>query len=253
MSEQEKICPKCKEVKPLDQFHMTAKGTIRSKCISCTPEPRPLSEEQLAINRQRKKDNKEANDARRKEYLQENQERLRISRREYYRKYYAKNKERLNQYQKEYKDNNIRVKFRDRLRTRILYFIDKDGSTEDYLGVTMEFVKEWLEFNFTDDMSWENYGKVWNIDHTIPCIAFDMEDDAKVRMCFDWKNLMPKYVISNLKKRSKVLPYLILFQETRVRAFLKEKTIEDTDLETYFKGYSGFLKKHFDRPMGKAK
>jgi hypothetical protein len=112
-------------------------------------------------------------------------------------------------------------------------------------------IKEWLEFNFEEDMTWENYGTLWNIDHTIPCILFDMKDDAQVHLCFDWKNLMPKYVINNLKKRSKMLPYLVFFQETRVNAFIKQKQSEDLTIgvEDYFKEYRKLLKHHFDRPM----
>lgn len=226
----EKECPKCKMVKPLDQFPMSEKGTILSRCNACAKPPKPIPEEELAKARQRKKDNKEAYDARRKEYLQENQERIRISRREYYRKYYEKNKERLHQYAKDYRDNNPHWKIRDALRKRILNFIEKEESTEDYLGIEMKLVKEWLEFNFLEDMTWDNYGTLWNIDHTIACILFDMTQEAQVHLCFDWKNLMPKYVIANLKKRSKMLPYLVLFQETRVKAFIKQKQSEDLSI-----------------------
>jgi hypothetical protein len=247
----EKKCPKCDTIKSLDQFPKSEKGTILSRCIACTKPPKHLSEEQLAKNRQSKKEKKEANDARRKVYLQENQERIRLSRREYYRKYYAANKEKLNQYQQDYRKTNTFVTIRNSLRKRLHAYITKNRSTTDYVGTSIEVIKEWLEFNFEEDMTWENYGTLWNIDHTIPCILFDMKDDAQIHLCFDWKNLMPKYVINNLKKRSKMLPYLVFFQETRVNAFIKQKQSEDLTIgvEAYFKEYRKLLKHHFDRPM----
>ncbi len=113
----------------------------------------------------------------------------------------------------------------------------------------MDVVVSWMEFNFTEEMNWDNYGKVWNIDHTIPVNAFDMESDLDVEVCFDWRNLMPKLVLSNLKKRNKLLPYLIFYQEKRVREFVKDKPDLDLDTSEYFQMYAHYLTPYFDKEI----
>ena len=40
-------------------------------------------------------------------------------------------------------------------------------SSAEYLGCNIETFKKHVEQQFTEDMSWENYGE-WNIDHKIP-------------------------------------------------------------------------------------
>ena len=44
---------------------------------------------------------------------------------------------------------------------------DKEMSSAEYLGCNIETFKKHVEQQFTEDMSWENYGE-WNIDHKIP-------------------------------------------------------------------------------------
>ena len=40
-------------------------------------------------------------------------------------------------------------------------------SSTEYLGCNIETFKKHLEQQFTEGMSWENYGE-WHIDHKIP-------------------------------------------------------------------------------------
>ena len=40
-------------------------------------------------------------------------------------------------------------------------------SSQEYLGCDINASKKHIEIQFTDGMTWENYG-TWHIDHTIP-------------------------------------------------------------------------------------
>jgi hypothetical protein len=220
------------------------------RCVECyDPNQGVRSENERARNREYKKNNKEKVEKKRKEYLQKNQESIRISRREYYKKYYSENRDKLNKYLRDYRHKTPYIKIRDALSNRIKNCVKKDKSTLDYLGVGMDVVIEWIEFNFTDEMIWDNYGKVWNIDHTIPVNLFNAEEELDIEICFDWRNLMPKYVLSNLKKRSKLLPYLIFYQERKIREFVKDKPDLDKDTSEYFQMYSQYLTPYFDRKI----
>jgi len=49
-----------------------------------------------------------------------------------------------------------------------------------------------LESQFTDGMSWDNYGiKGWHIDHIIPQSLYDFSDIEEIRKCWSLPNLRP--------------------------------------------------------------
>lgn len=76
----------------------------------------------------------------------------------------------------------------------------KDKHTEEYAVQTITFLMDWLQYCFEPDMTWENYGTEWEIDHVVPCNRFDMDDPDEVDLCFNWKNLAPLGKTRNRKK-----------------------------------------------------
>ena len=36
-----------------------------------------------------------------------------------------------------------------------------------YLGVTLDYFHKWIEYQFDENMTWENQG-LWHVDHIIP-------------------------------------------------------------------------------------
>jgi len=74
-------------------------------------------------------------------------------------------------------------------------------------------VEEWrnhLESQFTEGMSWDNYGNKegqWSIDHIIPCAFFKdyFSDPVEQYMCFRWQNTRPMWHIENIKKGDKII------------------------------------------------
>ena len=56
----------------------------------------------------------------------------------------------------------------------------KSQSSIEYLGCTIQEYKEYLEPKFTPEMNWDNYGTVWNIDHTIPINIFDLKNEEEI-------------------------------------------------------------------------
>ena len=63
--------------------------------------------------------------------------------------------------------------------------------------------KKYLETKFTDDMSWDNYGKVWHIDHIIPCSSWNLSDEFENNCCWNYRNLQPLYASDNQSKKDK--------------------------------------------------
>ena len=78
--------------------------------------------------------------------------------------------------------------------------LSKNKKTIDILGCDIQFFKNYIENMFVDNMSWENYGKVWDIDHIIPLSTAVTEED--VLKLNHYINLQPldSYINRNVKR-----------------------------------------------------
>jgi len=94
---------------------------------------------------------------------------------------------------------------------------------------------EWFEYNFTEEMTWNNHGTYWDIDHVIPVDKWNLEDEEQVKLCFDWKNLMPIKCKYNRNKKNKLTKEQLLEHRKRLRKYYKEKELDDDERKTYFK------------------
>lgn len=85
-------------------------------------------------------------------------------------------------------------------RTLRLLKKGKTESTERTLGYSISEFKEHVERNMTSDMTWENHGEVWHLDHVIPVADFIKAgiDDPKIVNALS--NLMPIDAEENLSK-----------------------------------------------------
>lgn len=75
-----------------------------------------------------------------------------------------------------------------------------DFKTFVFLGYDVGDLKRRLEFNFKPEMSWENYGKVWHIDHKKPLSYFDYSKPEEIKKSWMLCNLQPLFVKDNLMK-----------------------------------------------------
>ena len=94
-----------------------------------------------------------------------------------------------------------------------------------YIGYSKEFLKEWIEYqlNKCENMTFENYGDVWHIDHVKPCSSFDLDKEEEIYNCFSWKNLCPLLAIENLQKSKKIMNTEIEIHSLLVNQFLEER------------------------------
>lgn len=149
---------------------------------------------------------------------------------EYHKKWAEQNKEHLSNYIKEYRENNIdniRKTKRDYERNRkstdplyklisnfrtAIYQVLKESNVEknkhyfDILQYTPEELIIHLEKQFTDTMSWDNYG-VWHVDHKSPITSFDIQEmgDEEFMKCWGLDNLQPMWGDENIRKSNKIL------------------------------------------------
>jgi hypothetical protein len=70
------------------------------------------------------------------------------------------------------------------------------------LGCSPQFLKEHIEKQFSDGMSWELVGKYIHIDHIIPLSSANTEEEL-YKLCH-YSNLQPLWAEDNLKKSNKI-------------------------------------------------
>ena len=103
---------------------------------------------------------------------------------------------------------NIKFKIyiRESIRRRIKqYNINKKYKTEELIGCTFKELKQYLEKQFKEGMTWNNHGFYgWHIDHIKPCCSFNLINEEEQKKCFNYKNLQPLWAKDNLKKSGKV-------------------------------------------------
>lgn len=220
-------CKTCEKTKALERYHKK-----RDECIQ--------------KNREYKKEHVEEIKLKAASYFQANKHKIREKRRPYMRNYYLENKDKIHQRINEYRKNNITVTLRHRLSSRLMDFIIKAKNTESYLGTKIQVVKEWLEFNFDENMNWSNYGSYWTVDHTLPLSLFDMNNDEDVNIAFSWMNLMPLEKIKNIMKNNRILPLYVCYNEQRLIEFGAKNNIQK-NIDDYLTVYSKYFKKFYEK------
>jgi hypothetical protein len=181
-----KICITCHACKPVDLFHKK-----RNQCKTC----------RAAYSRKYRQSNREKFAAYSREYYQENKDKT--SRR--HRAYSRKHKEEINARVKKRYHSDPVYRLRCALRTRMNQAVKAAGldkkcdSSSELLGISPQGLKEWLEAQFTEGMTWENRSD-WHVDHRVPCDAFDLSDETNQRICFWYKNLQPLWSKDNIQK-----------------------------------------------------
>lgn len=125
------------------------------------------------------------------------------------REYYLKNRDNIikknGQRHIKKRKTDLLYKLADYLRSRVRVClmnqnIKKTSKLSEYLGISIKGLKLYLEIQFKDGMTWENYGK-WHIDHIVPLSSAKTSEEL-YKLCH-YTNLQPLWAIDNLKKGAK--------------------------------------------------
>jgi len=77
--------------------------------------------------------------------------------------------------------------------------IERNHEYITLIGCKPNELKEHLEKQFKDNMTFENYGE-WEIDHIKPVSIFNFNNENEIFECFSYKNLEPLCKLDNIKK-----------------------------------------------------
>ncbi len=205
-----KLCKKCGEVRELAQFvrNKNKPDGLHTVCKPCTKIYKAKYYEDnkteiLQEFRERYQDNpdkyREAENQRRQSNLEAYNQKALI--------YQKQNKEKVNKRHREWeskqKQMNEQYRIRSFIRQNLNKAIKRDSINciaAQHLGCSITFYKDYLLQKFKHDMTWDNYGSLWSIDHIIPLSAFDLSDGDQLEKACHYTNTQPLYVVENNKK-----------------------------------------------------
>lgn len=164
-----KTCNKCGIQKSISNFGKNKNGKygVHSICKICKNE----------YKKQYREINGEKIKLQGKTYSTENREKIKIRKQNYY----QKNKTLINKKKLNYnKSHKHIICWRNLLRI-VLKKLNKskESHTIDLLGYSAIQLKEYIQSQFTDGMSWDNHGE-WHIDHIKPISTFSLDTPPSV-------------------------------------------------------------------------
>jgi hypothetical protein len=236
-----KICGRCKIEKEVSEFYYQKTcNRYRTKCkicykLECKIYKDANKDKTKAYSKNYRSVNAEIIKEKNKIYREENKEeikiRQKISSKKYYDKntelvkgkskkfrennpnyayeYRAKNQSYSNDYQKNRRNEDQLFKLNHNVKARLSVFLKKNNITKknktfELVGCTPQELKEHLEKQFREGMTWENHVKYgWNIDHIIPLSSATTEEEL-YKLCH-FTNLQPLWAEENLSKGNRIL------------------------------------------------
>lgn len=129
--------------------------------------------------------------------------------------------------------SSVKVRLRDALKRQNC---SKNGTTQTFLGCDIHFFIKWIDFCFEESMSWKNHGTIWELDHVLPCNAFDLSSNNEIIECFNWRNYQPLSCSENRKKSDKIIEHYLYKQNEKIAAFIdkfsSQINVNDNDYYT---------------------
>ncbi len=207
-------CNKCNIDKNLSEFYTRTNGIMIKPCKECTKKRVKKNNAETPIETKREKWNE----------------------------WSKSNREHLNDYSKNYREThqeivcNIASNYRNSkkddkqyinansLRKKLRYYVIQNPSDTyiDLFGASSNFVRSWIEFQFSPEMNWDNYGKYWNFDHITPYDNFDLTIEDQQLKCCIWSNIQPLPYSKNSGKKNKIDLDLIEEKKNLAHKFKQE-------------------------------
>ena len=210
------LCRKCHKAKLKHESYERNKET----CLNRSREWREKNKDVLKARESTyHQQNKEKRNQQAKEYYQKNKEKIK----EHRKLFHEQNPENRKEQQKkrrEIPEVKLEMTLRRRARRCLIY----GNRCMEYLGCSIHFLHFWFKYLFKiidDNMTIDNHGSYWEIDHVKPVSSFNLENEEDIKACFHWTNVSPLEKSLNKKKSSNYTEKDLLTQKERVKNFLE--------------------------------
>lgn len=74
------------------------------------------------------------------------------------------------------------------------YILEKQPSAQyaPYFGITIDGFRKWIALQFTEDLNWDNFGKLWQFEHIVPAQHFNLNQESELKLCWNFLNIRVK-------------------------------------------------------------
>lgn len=197
-----KICDKCETSYPINNYRKYSEDKFGKTCKKCLNELDKTRKKNL---RKKKAENTIAK-------CEKCQEEKTLNNFSKLKKFYKKKiciscypkflSEQKTEWCKKEHNTNMNYRIKKSLAARLRTVLVKNDSTMNYIGCNIQYLREWFEYNFTNEMNWDNYGSYWSIDHVIPVCKFNLIVEEEKFKCCNWSNMMPVTIKYNSSKKT---------------------------------------------------
>lgn len=100
-------------------------------------------------------------------------------------------------------------KFNEKRRWQIAlrrYILEKSAGVPyaPYFGIDVNGFREWIELQFTEDLSWKNFASAWQFDHIVPAAYFDFDNEKDLTLCWNFINIRVEKLQLNKNKGTRI-------------------------------------------------
>ena len=121
-------------------------------------------------------------------------------------KYYKEHRKERAKYERERRKNDVQFRLAAYLRSRVGEAVRRGrraGSAVRDLGCSVAQFKLFIENQWDEGMTWDNYGE-WHLDHVLPLSSFDLTDRSQFITACNWLNYQPLWALDNISKGAKI-------------------------------------------------
>jgi hypothetical protein len=209
------ICTKCNIEKPatLEFFHIRkSNNKLNTMCKICVNERnskyRENNQDKIVAGRHKHYlNNKSSINKKNREYYYTHKEQSRANGRNWEKNNPDKVREHRRKMKKQRRDNDPLFKMKENLRCRYWIALTrknfyKGAKFSEYIGCSLDELKQHLEKQFKPGMNWNNYTiDGWHIDHIVPLASAKTEEEL-IKL-LHYSNLQPLWASENYKKKDK--------------------------------------------------
>jgi len=170
--------------KPCPKGHVVGRYVSTGSCVECI----------RILDKASRSSNPEPRREATRKWREVNRQRCRDGTRDWQ----SRNRDKVKGYQKK-----LKRRLANRIRDRVRKAIDRQtntGSGIRDLGCTVDQLMIYLEAQFAVGMSWDSWGKEWEIDHRRPLGDFDLTDRAQFLEACHFTNLQPLFIADHRAK-----------------------------------------------------
>ena len=135
-------------------------------------------------------------------------------------KIYSKNnRSKINAYERQKRKNDCIFNLSCKIRQKTNYaFKSHNNKMNILIGCSNYHLRKWIIYQLYGDMTLENYGKIWCLDH---CYPLSKINEFEMNKYINWINIRPMYITDNVIKGDKIDHRLYLLQQIKAKYFLK--------------------------------